>query len=261
MSDIMQEPKITIQDADICRKFLEIILDIKIQKVEYPEGQKIIDLSKDAKSVRLDVYVEDDANTIYDVEMQTTTNRNLPKRSRYYQGMIDLDHLRRGMDYTELKKSLVIFICPFDPFKKGEYLYCFRHTCHLSDGSEFELGDETEKIFVNAAGTKGAISNEFKDLMEYIKSDLVQNAFTKQLDREVLQVNSNEKWRLDRMTLAMRLNDKLEEGKAIGKELTLFESVANIMNGFGVTEEAAMTVLKFTDAQKADYEKWKATRK
>lgn len=38
----------------------------------------------------MDVYVEDDNNTVFDIEMQTTKQKDLPKRSRYYQGMIDL---------------------------------------------------------------------------------------------------------------------------------------------------------------------------
>ncbi len=32
-------------------------------------------------------------------------------------GMIDLNLIERGADYSELKKSYIIFICPFDEFK------------------------------------------------------------------------------------------------------------------------------------------------
>ena len=72
------------------KPFLEAILKIKIRKVVYPESQKTIDLSANAKGVRLDVYVEDDQNTVFNLEMQTTHKKDLPKRMRYYQGMIDL---------------------------------------------------------------------------------------------------------------------------------------------------------------------------
>ena len=63
---------------------------------KYPKSQKIIDLSADAKSVRLDVYVEDGKGTVYNIEMQTTSNKNIPKRMRYYQGMIDLNILKKA---------------------------------------------------------------------------------------------------------------------------------------------------------------------
>lgn len=75
-----------------------------------PEEQKVIDITKDSKSVRLDVYVNDDAGTVYDVEMQTTSSKDLPKRSRYYQGMIDLNQIEKGAFYRDLNKSFVIFI-------------------------------------------------------------------------------------------------------------------------------------------------------
>ena len=42
--------------------------------------------------------------------MQTTLKKDLPKRSRYYQGMIDLNLIERGAKYRDLKSSFVIFI-------------------------------------------------------------------------------------------------------------------------------------------------------
>ena len=75
---IMRNPK-------YCKPFLETVLNIKIERIEYPKSQEIIDLSSDAKSVRLDVYVEDGKGTVYNIEMQTTSNKNIPKRMRYYQ--------------------------------------------------------------------------------------------------------------------------------------------------------------------------------
>jgi hypothetical protein len=40
----------------LCKKLLEVILNVKIEKIEYPEEEKVIDIAADAKSVRLDVY-------------------------------------------------------------------------------------------------------------------------------------------------------------------------------------------------------------
>ena len=54
------------------------------------DKEKTLDVTPDGKSARFDVYVEDAAGTVYDIEMQVTAKRNLPKRSRYYQSMIDL---------------------------------------------------------------------------------------------------------------------------------------------------------------------------
>ena len=75
------------------------------------DQQKPIEITADGKGVRFDVYSEDDSNTIYDCEMQTIDNRSLPKRTRYYQGMIGLSLIERGADYEKLKRSYIIFIC------------------------------------------------------------------------------------------------------------------------------------------------------
>ena len=58
---------------DLCKELLELILDIKIRKVEIAEQQKNVDITYDGKGVRFDVYVDDAENTVYDIEMQTTT--------------------------------------------------------------------------------------------------------------------------------------------------------------------------------------------
>ena len=96
---------VVMRNPDLCKPFLERVLGVKITRIEYPESQKTIDLSADAKSVRLDIYVEDETDTVYCVEMQTTENRNLPKRTRYYQGMIRLTCLARGGISTRLRTA------------------------------------------------------------------------------------------------------------------------------------------------------------
>ena len=59
------------------KPLLESILNIKIAQIHYPERQKVIDVTYDAKGVRLDVYCEDNKNTVYSIEMQVTDQRNL----------------------------------------------------------------------------------------------------------------------------------------------------------------------------------------
>ena len=55
-------------NLELCKELLELILDIKIKKVELANSQKRIDLTYDGKGVRLDVYVNDSENTVYDIE-------------------------------------------------------------------------------------------------------------------------------------------------------------------------------------------------
>ena len=69
---------VVMQNSRFCKKFLETILGVKIARIEYPDAQKTINITPDAKSVRLDVYLEDDQDTVYDIEMQNAPKPNLP---------------------------------------------------------------------------------------------------------------------------------------------------------------------------------------
>ena len=166
-----------------CKPLLEHILGVKIRKIEYPELQKSINIQYQSKSIRLDVYVEDDENTVYNIEMQTTRHKNLPKRMRYYQGMIDLNIIDKGEDYASLKKSYVIFICTFDQYGKGRYIYTFNNYCKEDKDIEFE--DEATKIVVNAKGSIGDISFELKDTLDFIAGKEPQSEYAKDLQKAV----------------------------------------------------------------------------
>ena len=202
-SVIMRNPK-------FCKPFLERILDIKISRIEYPKSQETIDISADAKSVRLDIYVEDGKETVYNIEMQTTENRNLPKRTRYYQGMIDLNILEKGDNYKDLKRSFVIFVCTFDLFGEGRHIYTFENRC--IQNLELGLGDGTTKIILNTKGTMNDVTPAMKKLLDFIDGKEPEDDFTKELDKAVQAVRKNEKWRLDYMTLQMNYQEKYEQG-------------------------------------------------
>lgn len=200
---IMRNPK-------LCKPFLERILNVKISYIEYPKSQETIDISADAKSVRLDIYVEDGRETVYNIEMQTVENRNLPKRTRYYQGMIDLNTLEKGDNYSNLKRSFIIFVCTFDLFGEGRHIYTFENRC--VQNLELSLGDDTSKIILNTKGTVNDVTPEMKRLLDYIDGKEPKDAFTRELDEAVQAVRKNEKWRLDYMTLQMNYQEKYEQG-------------------------------------------------
>ena len=127
---------------------------------------------------------------------------NLPKRMRYYQGMIDLNILEKGENYKNLKKSFVIFICTFDLFGLGRHVYTFENRC--IEDLELPLGDDTTKIILNTKGTLDDVSPEMKKLLNYIDGEAPSDEFTEELEQAVKIVRENEKWRLDYMTLLMR---------------------------------------------------------
>ena len=103
-------------------------------------------------------------------EVQVTAKRNLPKRSRYYQSMIDLNSISKGAKYNDLRKSYVIFICMFDPFGKDLPIYTFRNKC--VEEPKLELGDDTAKVFINPYGNAKRLSAGLKSFFDYLKEEI-----------------------------------------------------------------------------------------
>ena len=205
---VMRNPK-------YCKPLLEMILDVKIRRIRYPELQKTLDERYGSKSIRLDVYVEDDVGTIYNVEIQTTDKKNLSKRARYYQGMIDLHILEKGEDYTELRKSFVIFICTYDPFGKGRRAYTFENLCR--EDMSVTLGDEATKIVLNTKGTVGEIRGELKALLRYMDGFAPEDDYTRELDGAVTAIRNDDEWRREYMALNEMLRDSRRLGEYKGR--------------------------------------------
>ena len=200
---------------DLCRQLIELILNIKIKEISYPEREKTIEARTDSKGIRLDVYVQDDRNRSFDVEMQISDSDNLAKRIRYYQALIDLDKLKRGQHYSRLGESFIIFICPFDKFKQGRHLYTFRERC--DQDTNLKLNDEATKIFLSTKGTVNDVSSDIKAFLNYVDSGIISGRFVKQLDNAVNAVKKNKKARMDFMTFQMYLLEHEMEAEARGR--------------------------------------------
>jgi len=104
---------------------------------------------EDEETCRLDIFASDGLNVGYNLEMQNADEKDLPQRSRYHQAEMDLSSLKPGQDFKELKPSVIIFICNFDPFGKRLYRYTFEARCLEED---FPLEDGTKRIFLSTVG-------------------------------------------------------------------------------------------------------------
>lgn len=207
-----------MRNPEICKQMIEAILDINIERIEYPEEQKVIDMTADSKSVRLDVYVKDTKDVIYNIEMQPVKKDNLPKRSRYYQGMIDLNLIEKGNSYKNLNQSYVIFICCFDLFGRNQCMYTFENRC--IEEPDIPLEDGTVKIFLNSKGNLSGKSTTLKAFLSYINNGtLSEDSFITSLDYEIKKAKENLEWRREYMTLFMRDQENQELGRSEGKLL------------------------------------------
>ena len=203
--------KVLYHNPELCQELLELILNKKIRKICFPETQKSISITGDSKGVRFDIYMEDSENIIYDVEMQTTTNENLPKRSRYYHSMLDLNLIEKGMDYKSLKKCYVIFLCKKNIGRLP--IYAYRMRCDADP--DVELRDDVRTVFVNSYGSSAGISQELKEFLTYIRTGQASGdpeSLTRRLQNCVIHARKRKEWRAEYMTLLMRDQEMREEG-------------------------------------------------
>ena len=215
-----------MQNPELCKELLQRILpDLKIDHIEYPELQKSIQPDMDAHGIRLDVYIKDDKEIVYDIEMQVSDTKELPKRSRYYQSVIDLQFIDKGQHYNDLNQCYIIFICLFDAFGRGRHIYTFENIC--KEDNQISMGDEAVKIFLNANGTQDDVSEDLKAFLDYVAGRKPEDSYVEKLEKAVSKAKRNREWRREYMTLLMRdkENQKIGEEKMIVNALKTTKSV------------------------------------
>lgn len=179
---------LVMQDEEICRGLLQLIFpDRKINKLKLHEPgidiEKTIIVGIESRKVRLDVLFEG-SREWYDIEMQCRNEHNVPKRSRYSHGIIDVNMLKPGHDFNELKSSYVIFLCCFDPFGQGEAAYQFR----MTDAKiGLPLGDDSYTIILNSKAEEERTPEPLRELFRYINETQVAegNKLLQEIDRSV----------------------------------------------------------------------------
>ena len=246
------------------KKLLEIILQVKVRDIRFHETEKTFKESYDGHGIRFDLYVEDSDNTMYDIEMQIGyyNSNDLAKRMRFYQGIFDVDSLKAGQRYTLLKKSIIIFLCPFKFLNGERSLYTFNTYCQQD--KSLLLPDETTKIVVSSAGNRTTDTPKaLIPILDYMNGKSANSNFTKAIDDAIKEEKNIETERMSYMTYEMKLQEmqdfgynkgkaegkiegKIEgqiEGKIEGKFEGKIESIKELMRNLNLSPEKAMKAL------------------
>jgi len=209
-----------LEDEETCRMILEVILGYPVNKVTVRAEHSIL-YSSDFRTIRLDIYANEDNQVFYNLEMQNQDKKNLAKRSRYHQAEMDVTSLKPGEDFSKLKPGFVVFICSFDPFDRGFYQYTFENRCLEAD---FPLGDETRKIFFNTKGNNPegvpAVLVNFLHYLEETTDTYVETTddpTLRKIHGKVTQLKKSRELEERYMTFQEMLNDAREEGERVGE--------------------------------------------
>ena len=234
-----------MQNPDLCKRLIEMILSDKIGKIAYISVQHNINTYEQAKSVRFDVLVQTENGKFYDVEMQVSNEKNIPKRMRFYQAAIDISFLDKGNFYNDLNDSFIIFICLFDIIGKNRPVYTFKNLC--IEDKNISLQDGTKKVIINADAFNNTRNKALKGFLEYLKTGKTKSEFTRRIEEVIQTIKENEQARQEYRLMSTfemdarykgftegTYNNKKETAKILKQ---LGDSIQKIMQVTGLPEE------------------------
>ena len=210
-----------MKDKEICKEVVEMILGVKVGKIKFLTSQHEIEITPEAKSITMDVYLRDEEKII-NVEMQTGHKNELAKRCRYYQAAADIDNTQPGDIYSKMKDNYVIFICTFDPFLQGKAFYRFENLC-VDCNPPVPLRDGTYKLFLNtAAEDLTLLDPELKLFYDYIRRGTADSVLTGRIESSINKLKENTEVRRKYMTYTTRIaeakTEAFEDGFSAGEE-------------------------------------------
>ncbi|WP_288715990.1 Rpn family recombination-promoting nuclease/putative transposase, partial [uncultured Treponema sp.] len=201
--------KVLNDNVDICKELLELLLEIKIEKIELPSAEYSLKTDFHSRGVRFDVYVKDGGGRSFDIEIQTAHATSLAKRARYYQGLMDVDSVHTGMDYSKLKESYVIFLCMGDAFGKKLPRYTFRYICEEDGG--LQMNDGTVNIFFNARMYDKMETEGLRSFFRFLCGMKPTSDFTDRLSALVERTKLSAQWRHSYMTWEQEMKYQARE--------------------------------------------------
>lgn len=215
---------VVTEDLESCKLILELAMGIHIKEIRWRENQKVIHNLPGKRGARLDFYVETEEGTVYDVEMQKRKRGNIPKRTRFYQSLIDAPMLKSGEErFDKLKPSVIVVICGFDLYGYGQYRYSFSNRCLEVD--DLELGDETSKIILNTKGMNDEEEDStlinFLHYVENSSEEVLEENSDPRLKRlhEIIEsIRSNAEMEAQYMKGITREREKIADAKAAGRK-------------------------------------------
>ena len=236
--------KVMRSNPDVCKELLEILLQIKIDHIEI-KSEETVEVDYGKKGIRMDVYAVG-ATKSFDLEMQATDDGELPERTRYYQGILDVQELNSGEDYRTLKDSYIIFICVPDIFGKGLAKYTFENLC--IENPEIKLNDRSYKYFYIADNYDKILDEKQKAFLKLVasndKSETQTDSFTEKISKLVEEAKLNSQWRKQYMEWEREMAIKFRQGEEKARREDARNFYAN-----GASIELIAKSLKMTEEQ------------
>jgi predicted transposase/invertase (TIGR01784 family) len=230
----------------VARLILNVLMDREIENVVVRTQQVLTPGETDRRGIRMDVYVTEErgeGGTIYDIEVQNENQlEQLPRRTRYYQGVIDTQHLASGEDFNDMKPLWIFIITPTDLFGKGRMCYTFENRC--VEVPDLSLDDGAKRVFLNDKGSVDC-KDDLAELLRYIVDSREENAVnetTKQLHNIVERVKQRPNMGVNYMMVIERDAWARAQGREEEREQNIEASILALAD-FDISEKAILEKL------------------
>ena len=246
-----------VEDQETMEIILEIILGRDVILKHLPQAEKEARAFRWGKYVKLDVWAKDIDENVYDAEVQKKDTKDLPKRSRLYNGVIDSKLMKSGnKTYNELNDVFIIIIAPFDLFGKGLYKYTFEMMCEEYPGIKLE--DGATRIFLNTRGADPTgVSDELIELLKYFETTVskteraASSERIRKLQDKIDEIKSNEEIGERYMNLWEEIELERQEAYEEGQKEKSFDTALKMKEDNMPVE----TIAKYTGLSKEEIEK------
>lgn len=246
-----------MSDPAICKLFLEKLLGVEIDHIEYIDTEKTLEASSRFHGVRLDVYLKDEVGTVYNIEMQIERAAAPLKRPRFYQSQMDRTLLMKGCLYHDLPDTFVIFVCDFDYFGAG--LAVYERECRVK-GTDLPYDDGTRVLILNSRYKQGNGDQAILESLDYIRTDDAHLCYQSELaQRIVARVDTvRQDERMEGIYMSTELHEMeireksrqegveegMEKGMEKGRDTTRLSDIRNLIDALHLSVEQAMNILK-----------------
>lgn len=247
---------VATEELENCKAIIELTTGLRLKSLKWKSGQKVIHNLPGKRGVRLDFIAESEDGRIFDVEMQNRNEGNIPKRTRFYQALIDAPILKSGeRGFDKMNPLYIIIICNYDPYGKKKYCYTFDNQCKEVPG--LRLGDEVTKLLLSTKGeNKEEVSKELVDFLHYV-TESNENGLSdecderlKRLHESIREIKASADMEVEYMKMEERERIIRDEGKQIGIINGKIEAVLELLEDKGeVPEKVKAEIFAETDPE------------
>lgn len=121
------------------KQFLSHLLSLSIKKIDIMHDIALERNIEREKLGVLDIKATLNDNTIVNIEMQRSDEKNIIQRSTFYASKLVAEQLIKGEKYKELRPVIIIFIMDFNYFNFEDYIT--KSKIVINNHKDYELND------------------------------------------------------------------------------------------------------------------------